>query len=103
MGATEDSGRGYSPVCLKGSTICCALVAVDQVGGGSSVLNLLWAKDRANENCGHRSGIQQFFWQVMKGVPQNILPTAFSFHPSIPLSTYATVYKVLGRSSSFHF
>ena len=57
VGAIEDSGRGYSPVCLKGSTICCALVAVAQVGEGSSVLNLLCAKDKANENCGHRSGI----------------------------------------------
>ena len=33
------------------------LVAVAQVGGGSSVLNLLCAKDQANENCEHRSGI----------------------------------------------
>ena len=57
VGAIEDSGRGYSPVCLKGSTICCALVAVAQVGEGSSVLNLLCAKDQANENCEHRLGI----------------------------------------------
>ena len=51
------SGRGYSLVCLEGSTICCALVAVAQVGEGSSVLNLLCAKDQANENCEHRLGI----------------------------------------------
>ena len=40
----RDSGRGY-------------LVAVSQVGGGSSVLNLICAKDQVNENCEHRSGI----------------------------------------------
>ena len=28
-----------------------------QAGEGSSILNLLYAKDQANENCGHRSGI----------------------------------------------
>ena len=39
-----DSGRGY-------------LVVVAQVGGGSSVLNLLCAKAQVNENCEHRSGI----------------------------------------------
>ena len=44
-------------MCPKGSIILCALVAVAQVGGGSSVLNLLCAKDQANENCEHRSGI----------------------------------------------
>ena len=46
-----------APVCLEGSTICCALVAVTLVGGGSSVLNLLYAKDQANGNCEHRSRI----------------------------------------------
>ena len=40
----RDSGSGY-------------LVAVAQAGRGSSVLNLLCAKDKANENCEHRSGI----------------------------------------------
>ena len=34
---------------LKGSTICWAPVAVAQAGGGSSVLNLICAKDQANE------------------------------------------------------
>ena len=51
MSAVEDF------VFPKGSTILCALVAVTQVGGGSSVLNLLCARDQANENCEHRSGI----------------------------------------------
>ena len=46
----RDSGRGYSPVCPKASTIGSALVAVVQVGGVSSALNLLCAKDQANEN-----------------------------------------------------
>ena len=40
----RDSGRGY-------------LVAVAQAGRGSSVLNLLCAKDKVNENCEQRSGI----------------------------------------------
>ena len=53
----RDSGRGYSPVCPEGSTICCTLVAVTQAGEGSSVLNPLRAKDQANENCEHGSGI----------------------------------------------
>ena len=29
----------------------------------------------------------------MKGIPWDISPTAFSFHPSAPLSIYATAYK----------
>ena len=57
VGATEELWSGYSPVCPEGFTICCALVTVAQAGGGSSVLNLLCAKDQANENCEHRSGI----------------------------------------------
>ena len=76
--------------------------AVTQASAGSSVLNLLCAKDQANENCEHRSGIQQIFWQVMKGISWHVFPTPFSSHPSVPLSIYATAYKVLGRSSSFH-
>ena len=46
-----------APGCPEGSTTCCALVAVAKVGGDSFVLNLLCAKDQANENCEHRSGI----------------------------------------------
>ena len=103
VGAIEELWRGYSPVCPKGSAICYTLVTVSQVDKGSSVLNLLCANHQANENCWHRSGIYQFFQQVMKGIPQHAFPTAFSFHPSAPLSIYATVYKVLGGSSSFHF
>ena len=53
----RDSGRGYSPVCPKGSTICCTLVAFAQVGEDSSVLNFLCAKVQANGNYEHRSGI----------------------------------------------
>ena len=37
----------------------------------------------------------------MKGIPHHVFPTTFSSCPSPPLSIYATVYKVLGRSSSF--
>ena len=57
MGAIEELWKGNSSVCPEGSTIFCALVAVAQVEGGYSVLNLLCAKDQANENCEHRSGI----------------------------------------------
>ena len=94
----KDSGRGFSPMCPEGSTICYDLVAVAQVGEGSSVLNLFCAKDQANENCGHRSGIKQIFQQVMNGIPQHAFPTAFSSCPSAPLSIYFTAYKVLGNS-----
>ena len=45
-----------APGCPKGSTICCALVAVGQADGGSSILNLC-GKDQANENGEPRSGI----------------------------------------------
>ena len=37
--------------CLLGPS------SFSQAGGGSSVLNLLYAKDQANENCEHRLGI----------------------------------------------
>ena len=46
MGATEGLWPGLFPICLEGSTICCALVAVAQVVEGSSVLNFLCAKDQ---------------------------------------------------------
>ena len=61
-------------MCPEGSTILCALVAVTQAGGGSSVLNLLCAKDQTNENCEHRSSIEQIFRQVMKRIPWHIFP-----------------------------
>ena len=57
VGAIEGLWRSYSSVCPVGSTILCTLAAVAQVGGDSFVLNLLCAKDQANENCEHRSGI----------------------------------------------
>ena len=57
VSATEGLWRDYSSVCCEASTILCALVAVTQAGGGSSVLNLLCAKNQVNENCEHRSGL----------------------------------------------
>ena len=48
------SGWGSSPLCPEASTVCFTPVAVAQAGEGSSVLNLLCAKDQANENCEHR-------------------------------------------------
>ena len=59
-----------------------ALSAVTQAGGGSSVLTLLCAKNQANENCEHRSGIQQIFQQAMKGIPWHVFLSAFSSCPS---------------------
>ena len=56
VGAVEGLWRGYSLVCPKGP-ICWAPVAVTQASGGSSVPTLLCAKNQANENCEHRSGI----------------------------------------------
>ena len=42
---------------LPSSSICCALLAIAQMGEGSSVFNLLCVKDQASENCAHWSGI----------------------------------------------
>ena len=72
----KDSGRGY-------------VVAVAQVSGDSSILNLLCAKDQANENCEHRS---QIFQQVMKRIPLHVFPLIFPpvlqlLSSSIPLLT----------------
>ena len=77
-------------MCPKGYTICCVLVAVAQEGEGSSFLNLC-AKGQANENCEHRSGIQQIFQQVMKGIlgmfffPLLFPPVLQLLSPSMPL------------------
>ena len=57
VGAAEGFWSSYSPVCPEGPTLLCTLVAVAQVNGGSSVLNLLGATDQANETCEHRPGI----------------------------------------------
>ena len=70
----RDSGRGY-------------FAAVAQVGGGSSVLNLLCTKDQASENCEHRSGIWQIFRQIVKGIPRHVFSHCFflpSFSSSLP-------------------
>ena len=84
VGTIEGLWRGYSPACPKGA-ICWAPVAVAQASRGSSVLNLLCAKDQVNEKCEHMSGIQQIFPQVMKGIPWNVFPIAFSSCTSAPL------------------
>ena len=81
MGTIKGLRRGYSLVCPKG-IICWTSVAVTQASGGSSVLTLLCAKNQANENCEHRSGIQQIFQQAMKGIPWHVFLSAFSSCPS---------------------
>ena len=102
MGAIEGLWRSYSSVCPVGSTILCTLVAVAQVGGDSFVLNLLCAKDQANENCEHRSGISRFSGRLLRIVLSMFFPLLFPpvlqlLSPSMPLLTK------LGGSSSFHF
>ena len=63
MGAIQGLWSGYSlvPKLLLGMSqsfhYLLAPVAVAQAGGGSSVVNLLCAKDQANENFKQRSGI----------------------------------------------
>ena len=52
----RDSGEAtlwYVPKALSAGPP----VAVTQAGGSSSVLTFLCAKNQANENCEHRSGI----------------------------------------------
>ena len=56
VGTIEGRWIGYSLVCPK-DTICWPPVAVTQASGGSSVLTLLCAKNQANENCEHMSGM----------------------------------------------
>ena len=56
-GCNWGSLAGVTPLRPEGSTIYCTLVAVAKAGEGSSGINLLCAKDQANENCEHRSGI----------------------------------------------
>ena len=49
-----------APGCPEGSTICGALVAVAQAGGGSSILYLLCAKNQDNENYEHSEVFNRF-------------------------------------------
>ena len=93
VGAIEGLWRGYSPVYPEGSIILCALVAVVQAGGGSSVLNLLCAEDQANENCEHRSGIfSRFSSRLWRGFLSTFFPLLFPpflqfLSASVPLLT----------------
>ena len=103
VGATEGLWQGLLLSVSQRLHSLLGPVAVTKEGGDSSVLNLFCAKDQANENCEHRSGIWQIFRQFMKWIPQHIFSTDFSSLPSTPLSVDATAYKVLGRSSPFHF
>ena len=85
MGATEGLWKGASPARPEASTILCTLVAAAQVGGGSSVLNLLCAKDQANEN---RAQVRYLagFPAGYEGIPSHVFPTVFSSLPLAPLS-----------------
>ena len=107
VGAIEGLWKGYSPVCLKGSIILCALVAIAQVGEGSSVLNLLCAEDQADENCEHRSGIfSRFSSRLWRGFLSTffslLFPPILQFlSPSMPLFTKYWAGHHLSISESF--
>ena len=87
MGATEGLWQGLLLSVSQRLHSLLGPVAVTKEGGDSSVLNLFCAKDQANENCEHRSGIWQIFRQFMKWIPQHIFSMAFflpSFSSSLP-------------------
>ena len=81
VGATEGLWQGLLLSVSQRLHSLLGPVAVTKEGGDSSVLNLFCAKDQANENCEHRSGIWQIFRQFMKWIPQHIFSTDF-FLPS---------------------
>ena len=56
----RDSGRGYSPVCPEGSTICCAPVAVAQEGEGSLFLTSFVPRIRSMKIVGTDQAFSSF-------------------------------------------
>ena len=56
----KDSGRGYSPVCPEGSTICCAPVAVAQEGEGSLFLTSFVPRIRSMKIVGTDQAFSSF-------------------------------------------
>ena len=92
VGATEGLWKGASPARPEASTILCTLVAAAQVGGGSSVLNLLCAKDQANENCEHSQVFSRFSGRLWRGLLCTFSPLLFPpvlrlLSPFMPLLT----------------
>ena len=99
----RDSGRGYSPVCPEGSSILFTLViTVAQVGGkGSSALISFVPRIRPMKT---EARVRQLavFRAGYEGRSSAQSSHCFSL-PPFSSFLYATVYKILGRSSSSHF
>ena len=98
----RDSGRGYSPVCPEGSSILFTLViTVAQVGGkGSSALISFVPRIRPMKT---EAQVRQLavFRAGYEGSSSAQSSHCF-FLPFFSSFLYATVYKILGRSSSSH-
>ena len=80
------------PGCPEGSTICCVLVAVAQVGGDSSALNLFVPSIRPMKIMGTVQAFSSFFQQDMRGFLGTFVPLLFPsvlqlLSPSMPLLT----------------
>ena len=80
----RDSGRGYSPVCLEGSTVCCTLVTVVRWVSILLYLTSFMPRIRSMKTLGTDQVFSRFFGKLWKGFLSDF-STAFSSHPSIPL------------------
>ena len=67
VGEIEGLWQGLLPNVSQRLHYLLCLSSCRQTGEGSSVLNLLCAKDQANENCEHRSNIKQIFLAGYEG------------------------------------
>ena len=68
----RDSGRGYSPMCPKGSTICCVLVAVAKLVRVILSLIFFVPRIRPMKTVSIGQILSRFFWQVMKVIKYNL-------------------------------
>ena len=103
VSAIKGLWRGYSPLCPKGSTILCTLVALPKWVGVLLSLILFMPRIRPMKTVSTDQVFSRFSGRLWKGFLNTFSLLFFSSHPLAPLSIYATDYKVLGRSSSFHF
>ena len=88
----RNSGRGYSPVHPKSSTICCALVAVAQVGEGSLSLIFFVPRIRPVKTVSTGQVFSRFSSRLWRGILSSFFPLLFPpvlqlFSPSMPLLT----------------
>ena len=96
------SDRGYSSMCPEGSSICCALIAVAQVV--SVLLSLIFfvSKIRSLKTLSTGQIFSRFSDRLWRRFLDLFSPLLFP--PILQLlSISSTTYKVLCRSSSFHF